>query len=150
MGEWEQELDAFFEELDQREERLKKLIAEAQMRAKVFFAEVVMPAFAELQPSLEKHGRTVLIVEREESATLRIERQAQLEFEYTLVVQKSYARPIIRAYDPAEDKVKRSDKYLRTGVQDYSVAEISKEELVRHFLDTYMEYLKYSQRARLL
>jgi hypothetical protein len=150
MGEWELELDAFFDELAQREETLKKLIAEGQMRAAAFFESVVLPAYSELKPSLERHGRTVLIVEREESASIRIEVQERLEFEYTLVVQKTYARPIIRAYDPTEKKIKRSDKYLRTGIQDYTIAEISKEELMRHFLDAYMKYLKDAQRARLL
>jgi len=150
MGEWELELDAFFDELALREETLKKLIAEAQVKAKAFFESVVIPAFDELKPSLERHDRTVLIVEREESATLRIDHQANLEFEYTLVVQKNYARPIIRTYDPADGKIKRSDKYLRSGIQDYTVGEISKEELARHFLDSYMDYLKYAQRSRLL
>lgn len=136
MKEWRQRLDSFFEK------NAAPTPQEEGTEFSQFIANVVIPAFEELAPELEKHGRTVVIRNSVTSAAMII--QCGGEEEMTYRVQRRRYPNTVLPYAEIRSRERRGLRYLtvesmyRSGTTSYKLADISKEEIIQNFLENYI------------
>jgi len=135
MAEWRQQLDSFFEKKVQLTP--DKEITDFSR----FIAEVVMPAFEEVAPELEKHGRSVLIRNSVSSAAMIITFSGEEEMTYR-VQGRRYPNKVL-PYAEVRCRERRGLRYLtvesmfRSDSATYKLADISKDEIIQSFLENY-------------
>ena len=139
MSDWKMGLDNMFKEKVAKAKDDDERIAKNQKAAEAFTASVVVPAFEELKVELEKHGREVRISPGSTGATLLVTYQGNTELEYRLHVKvyPTRAVPVPETQYYSDGKLWRGEGYLKSGAQDYSIADITKSDIINHFLMDY-------------
>jgi len=98
----------------------------------------------ELKEKLEEHGRTAEIYgDLGDCPSLSITYKDNEEFQYAIRVSGLRPTPESQFTDMRNGKRYNSKGYLRSGLQDYTIADISKEEIIKHFLYEYKNYVGY-------
>ena len=107
-----------------------------------FYSVKVVPAFEELRSELEKHGREVSIHAGKEYASIAVKFKGVEEYSYTIKVRISPDRAF--PYPESQIATRRDGKshhmsggFIRSGLQEYDVSDISKEEIIQDFLRGY-------------
>lgn len=143
MSNWKQNLDAFFRT---RGEALRPnntdLLVIRNEEARVFIDLTVIPAFEELHGALGQYGREALLSTDHKgraAASIRVRNEGRDEFAYLIGVrvtpERAYPYVELTPYPGLPGRV--SEEVIRDGAQDYSVADITNEEVIRHFLSSY-------------
>jgi hypothetical protein len=134
----------------QKEDRREKEIKHSheKLRVEKFFSTIVNPAFEELRSELKKYGREVEVyTERKDFASIIVSFEAEEELDYSIEVMISpvrvFPRPVIHYTEWASSRRLRVQGLLRKGRQDYDISDISKEEIIEHFLDEYKNYIEF-------
>jgi len=117
---------------------------EAPLRTRnvaAFHQEAVIPAFEELKNELTQHGRSVAYNTDGERALLEVHYQGRQELAYRVHIKASGdgVQPYV-ATDFRAGETRRShtgEEVIRPGSQDYTVADVTKDDIIRHFLDAY-------------
>ena len=147
MTDWENKLDKFFANKEVKEKETATKLSVTETEVPIFIEQVVMPAFRELRPALERHGREVAVFGGQEPRIV-IKYNGQEEFEYAIHIRVSpgHAVPVpkTRRRDKKDGKLFGAEGYLRSGTQDYSISEITKDEIIEHFLSDYMGHIAHS------
>jgi hypothetical protein len=146
MPEWEQELEAFFRARGEAPRpSTTDLLVRRNNEAGAFIDQTVMPAFEELQAALAQHGREALLstAHKRAAASIRVRNGGRDEFEYLIGVRVTPDRalPYAELIPHAGWPRRPSERTLREGSQDYSVRDITKEEVIAHFLASYQAQL---------
>ncbi len=106
-----------------------------------FIADVVLPAFEELTKELERHGRQVSVRSTPSSATLLVLSEGEEEITYRVEgrVFPGGIRPFadVRYRERKGLRLLRGESMFRSGPGDYTVRDVTREEVIRHFLDQY-------------
>jgi hypothetical protein len=100
----------------------------------------------ELKEELEKHGRRVNVYEGlGDNPSISVTYKGNDELEYSIKISRGL-RPIpeIHFTDMRNGKRYKSEGYIRSGGQDYTIADISKNEIIKDFLNQYKDHVKYS------
>jgi hypothetical protein len=140
MTDWRDKLDGFFKQTQEVKETTK----EAEFSR--FIHAVANPAFEELRDQLTKHGRQVTIRETESSAAVVVHYQTREELSYRLHGRRfphgvlPYAE--IRFRERKGLKMISVESMLRSGTSEYSIEDLTKEEVIKHFLDHYMRAIQ--------
>ena len=105
-------------------------------------------AFEELKSELKRYGRDVEVyTERKDFASIIVNFEAEEELDYSIEVMISpvrvFPRPVIHHTEWASSRRLRVEGLLRKGSQDYDISDISKEEIIEHFLDEYKNYIEF-------
>lgn len=135
MTDWKNELGDFLQKKEQGPEIPK------EDEVEVFLTSVVRPAFDQLQVELEKHGRRANTRISASSAQLTVQYNGADEFVYRLqgrLFPESivpYAEIVCRERKGV--RLVKHESMLRSG-QNYSISEITVDEVIRHFLTNYM------------
>jgi choline/glycine/proline betaine transport protein len=141
MAEWKENLGNFFEKSDTRRREQERGSPFAR-----FIAEVAVPAFDELRSELEKHGREVTIRKADKSAAIVVHYHGTEEMTYRLQARTFPNRELpfaeIRVHERKGLKLIRVENMLRSGPPDYDTADISKDEIIRNFLDNYIRRVR--------
>ena len=136
MTDWQTTLDSLFEET--RETKREKKETELSR----FIQNVVNPAFEELRDQLTKHGRQVTMRETESSVVVLVHYEGKEELSYRihgrLFPNGVLPYAAIRFKERKGLKMISVDSMLRRGASDYSIEELTKEEVIAHFLEHYM------------
>ena len=107
-----------------------------------FIGEVAVPAFRELAGELEKHGRTATIRNSVTSAALIVQRAGEEEMTYRIQGRTFPDRTLpyaeIRFRERRGLRLIRVESMFRSGEEDYRLEDITKEEVIRDFLDNYV------------
>jgi len=134
----------------QKEGRGEKKIKHSheKMRVEKFYSTIVNPAFEELKSELKRHGRDVEVyTERKDFASIIVNFEAEEELDYSIEVMISpvrvFPRPVIHYTEWASSRRLRVEGLLRKGIQNYDISDISKEEIIEHFLNEYQNYIEY-------
>jgi len=134
----------------QKEDRGKKEIKHSHEKVRVekFYSTIVNPAFKELKSELKRHGREVEVyTERKDFASIIVNFEAEEELDYSIEVMISpvrvFPRPVIHYTEWASSRRLRVEGLLRKGIQNYDISEISKEEIIEHFLNEYQNYIEF-------
>lgn len=143
MTQWQNELDDFFVNPDQAKKETKISPFE------VFIAEVALPAFDELRPAFEKHGRTVTVRNTPSSAVITVldgnteEIMFRLQ-ERTLPDRKlPYAQ--VRMRERGGLRLVTVEAMLCPGKTDYHTEDITKEDVIQCVLKHYMSRIKLNR-----
>jgi choline/glycine/proline betaine transport protein len=146
MSDWKKDLNDLFKQKKAKKEIEKEKINKHSLEAEKFYLSVVIPAFEELKPELEKHGREVKINVSKKRASIRVNYEGNLEIGYEINVRiyPNYAHPYPECLyiNPKNKLMCRSEGHFRSGSQDYSVLDISKEEIIQNYLNEYEIHIK--------
>ena len=142
MSNWRQQLDAAFQQAEAHKQQQQTTAAQEQSEAEEFFRTVALPAFEELKPELEKHGREVSVGAGRDSASIRVTYQGRLELQYVLKAHGRRPFPETRRIDHSTGQQYKAEGYLRSD-NNYTFADITADEIIRHFLADYTDHLKH-------
>ena len=144
---WQSDLENFFSKLEASDVQ-KQQQEQAQANENVaFFRSVVTPAFDEIQTALQQHGRQVIVHLRSDSGSLVVSFNEVEELNYSITTSGLSVFPETRSIDWSDGKRVLSEGTFRSGTQEYSVADISKEELIAHCLNEYKLGVANSQQS---
>jgi hypothetical protein len=148
MSNWKQDLDALFRARGEGPRpSTTDLLVRRNQEAGVFIDQTVVPAFEELQGALGQYGREALLStnhkDRGAAASIRVRSEGRDEFEYLIGVRVTPERafPYVELVPHPGWPKRASERTIRDGAQDYSVTDITKEEVIRHFLSSYAAHL---------
>jgi hypothetical protein len=141
MEDWKKDLSDFFnatkEKKHQNELKLKQKTAEVAS----FYSSKAVPALEELKAELEKHGRQVTIHTSKEYPSITVKFEGAEEYSYAIKVRVSPDRavpyPETRFTDKKDGRTYTSEGVMRSGLQDYDVSDICKDDIIRNFLVEY-------------
>jgi hypothetical protein len=141
MGDWKKELSSFLTDKKKEKEEQRRLEQEG------FILHIVIPAFEEIKPELEKHERLVTIRNAATSASLKVEYDGEEEITYWVQCRSFSDRtvpfPEIRYHERRGVRFVRTEgTFGTTGSQKSSVADVTKEDIIRNFLSYYMRHSK--------
>jgi hypothetical protein len=119
-----------------------------KLRVEKFYSTIVNPALQELKSELERYGRDVdVYTERPDFASIIVNFEGEEELDYSIEVMISpvrvFPRPVIHYTEWASSRRLRVEGLLRKGRQEYDISDISKEEIIEHFLDEYKNYIEF-------
>ena len=144
MEDWKKDLDDLFRTTQEEAQKKKRGKEEDKSEAIKFYESIVIPAFTELKSELERHGRKVKIYkESGEYASISIIHEGNEEYNYALKVRNLRPIPETEFTDIRIGKRFKSEGSMRSGSQDYIITDISKDEIIRHFLCGYKDHVKY-------
>ena len=109
-----------------------------------FYSEVVIPAFEELKIDLEKQQQKVNIIRNPEPISIAINSNSEEHFSYSIIVKKQ----AVDNYPSPQVRYKNKGKYhteggsFRIGIQNYTIAQITKDEIVQDFMTRYESHLQ--------
>jgi len=142
MKDWKKMLASFFEKQKEEKEKKEKKHSHEKLRVEEFYSTIVNPAFEELKSELKKHGREVdVFTERRDFASIIVQFEGEEELDYSIEVMLypglAFPRPVIHYTEWASSRRLRVEGLLRTGIQDYDISDITKDEIIEHFLNEY-------------
>ena len=140
MKDWKESLSEFFEETE------KDRQAKKEPELTRFMARVVVPAFREIAAEMEAHGREVTIRQTDTSAAIVITFDGDEEIRYR-VQGRTFPHTVlpyaeIRYRERKGLKLITVESMLRSGPPDYTLDDVSKEEVIRNFLEHYTRRVK--------
>ena len=142
MKDWKIILAGFFEKQKEKEGAQEEKRSLEKLRVEKFYASTVNPAFEELKAEFKKHGREVEVyTERRDFASIIVQFEGDEELDYSIEVMLypglAFPRPVIHYTEWASSRRLRAEGFLRKGTQDYDISDITKEEIIEHFLNEY-------------
>jgi hypothetical protein len=140
MSNWKQNLNEFFQETDKSRQK------EKEPELSRFMARVVMPAFQEIAAQMELHGREVTTRNTATSAAIVVSHDGDEEIRYR-VQGRTFPHTVlpyaeIRYRERKGLKLITVESMLRSGPPNYTLADVSKEEVIGNFLEHYMRRVK--------
>jgi hypothetical protein len=151
MADWKSDLDSFFSKKEKRAEITKENVSKADAEIESFFSSTVIPAFEEMKLELEKHQRVVNISSGGGSASIEVSFEGNSELRYSIKTRihsdgSIFLYPETRFRDKSDGKKYVAEGYLRSGSQNYVMKQITKDEIINHFLSEYKLQVNYPQR----
>ena len=148
MKDWKKILASFFEKQDVEKGEKQERRSQEKLRVEEFYATIVNPAFEELKSELKKHGREVNVyTQRTDYASIIVQFEGAEELDYSIEVMLypglAFPRPVVHFTEWASSRRLRVEGLLRKGVQNYDISDITKEEIIEHFLDEYKNYIEF-------
>jgi hypothetical protein len=143
MSDWKSDMKGFFQEKQKKGQVDGDKLKETKSEVARFFSAAVIPAFEEIKTELEKYQREGNVVGGIDSASIVISYKGYTEFTYSIKVHPGTQFPYseIHFRNPSEAKTYRAEGILRTGSQDCTIAQITKEEIIKHFLSDYKNHM---------
>jgi hypothetical protein len=142
MKDWKKILASFFEKQKEEKGEKEEKHSREKLRVEEFYATIVNPAFEELKSELKKHGREVdVYTQRRDFASIIVQFEGEEELDYSIEVMLypglAFPRPVIHYTEWASSRRLRVEGLLRKGIQDYDISDITKDEIIEHFLNEY-------------
>mgnify|MGYP006295870863 CR=1 FL=1 len=136
MADWKNSLRSALDETRQTQHEKES----TQMTR--FLDDVVMPAFAELRDELEEHGREVVLRRADTTATLIVHYGGEEEITYR-IQSRTFPNSIvpfadIRYRERKGLKFVRAESMFRSGKPDYSIEDVTRDEVIQNFLKQYL------------
>ena len=149
---WKKSLAAFINKQRKEKEEKEEKHSREKMRVEKFYSTIVNPAFEELRYELKKHGRDVEVyTERRDFASIIVHFESEEELDYSIEVMLypglAFPRPVIHYTEWASSRRLRVEGLLRTGIQNYDVSDINKDEIIEHFLAEYKNLTSEHKKA---
>jgi len=135
MSDWKGELSGFFEESK------KNRVEEEQSEMAGFLSRAVIPALNDLRLELMKHGRSVVVRESSNSAVIVVSHNGEEEISYR-IRSRTFPNTVlpfaeIRFRERRGLRLISVESMFRSGSHDYSLSDVSKEEIIENFLENY-------------
>ena len=141
MADWTNELDSFLQKTDEYQVAETNKLKDTKDLVEDYFSSTVTQAFNEFKSALEARDRQVKVVVGKGSASVQVHFHGQVELDYYLNTRISSGGasiyPETHNIDSQNGRPFVAEGVLRSGAQDYSFADISKDELIRHMLSEF-------------
>lgn len=142
MKNWKKFLANFFEKQKEEKEEKEEKHSHEKLRVEKFYSTIVNSAFEQLKSELKKHGREVNVyTERRDFASIIVQFEGEEELDYSIEVilypGLAFPRPVVHYTEWASSRRLRVEGLLRKGIQDYDISDITKDEIIEHFLNEY-------------
>lgn len=108
---------------------------------KSYISGVVIPAFEELKRELENENQEVIIHRFDDWVSLEIKPVSDNEYIYRIEFRYNKPIPITRFREKRSNKLLQAESSIRTGLQDYTMADVTKDEIISHFWSGYNRYI---------
>ena len=143
MSDWKSDMEGFFHEKQKKAQVDEDKLKDTKSEVGTFFSAVVIPAFEEIKTELKKYQRESTVFGGIDSASIVISYKGYTEFTYSIKVYPGTVFPHSEMHfrNPSEVKAYRAEGILRTGLQDYTIAQITKEEIIKQFLSDYKKHM---------
>jgi len=145
MSDWKSDLESFFQDKQKETQVREEKLTHTKSEVATFFSTVVVPAFEEIKTELEKYQREVRVSSGTDFASIVVSYKGEAELGYSIKVRmragSAFPYPETRFRDPTDGKMYRGEGFLRSGAQDYTVAQITKEEIIKHCLSDYKSHM---------
>jgi choline/glycine/proline betaine transport protein len=135
MADWKDDLNAFFNDKEQQAKMNEEKSKEAVAMVETFISTVVKPAFEELKAEFEKNGKEVNVSVGPDSASIVIDPNKYERFDYRIRARGSM--PYTEQRSKTEGQTYRWEEYLRSSNMGYTAADITKDEIISHFIRGY-------------
>jgi hypothetical protein len=143
MAQWQKALDSFFVDPAQTQKETKLSPFEK------FLLEVALPAFEELRPAFEKHGRRVSIRNTPSSAVITVLDGASEEIMFRLQERSLPDRRLpyaqVRMRERGGLRLVTVEAMLLPGNSDYHTEDIKKDDVIKCVLQHYMSRIKLNR-----
>lgn len=140
MANWQNKLDSFFTETEKKDNEPKLTPFET------FINEIAVPAFEDLRPELEKHGRHVVIRSSSSSAVITVFDGTTEEIMYRLQERSLPDRHLpyaqVRMRERGGLRLVTVEAMLRPGNKDYRIEDLSRDDVINSVLQHYMSRVK--------
>jgi len=135
MTDWRKNLGSFFESSEEAEQE------EEKPEFDQFIADIVIPAFEEILPELELHGRSVTIRSAASSAVLIVHNAGEEELMYR-IQGRTFPNGVlpfaeIRFRERKGLRRITVESMFRSGSPDYVLSDITKQEIIENFVENY-------------
>ena len=142
MKNWKNILASFFEKKEEEKGEKEKKQSHEKLRVEKFYSTIVNPAFEELKSEFKKYGREVAVyTERTDFASIIVQFESEEELDYSIEVMLfpglAFPRPVIHYTEWASSRRIRVEGRLRLGIQNYDISDITRDEIIEHFLNEY-------------
>ena len=143
MTDWRNNLESFLKTTERRKEQA------LGFNMTDFLRDIVMPAFEEITLEFVKYGRDVTTRLTEASATLVVQWEGREEIMYRIQGRtfpngvRPYAE--IRCHQRKGLRLVTVESMIRSGGAEYTIRDITREELIQNFLENYTKRVKPEQ-----
>jgi hypothetical protein len=153
MSDWRKDLDDMFVKKEEKARQDAEGTKAAKEQAEAFIRSVVIPAFSELKEALESHDHEVTVYPKDsssphDSAEIRVSHKGAEEIRYAIRTRigTRTAIPYVEMHlrDRKDGKAFKAETSIRSGAQDYNVTGVSKDEIIKSFLEHYRSHITYS------
>jgi hypothetical protein len=134
-SDWLSGLNDYFAQTENDPSQGQAAAAQENARDEQFFASVAAPAFQEIKAELEKRGREVSVDSDAHHASIKITYQDHIEFDYALYGRTMRIYPVKTFADRGSSF--NAEGSLRSDAKDFTVREMTKNELIQHCLKAY-------------
>ncbi|OVE75916.1 hypothetical protein BVX97_02975 [bacterium E08(2017)] len=134
MDDWKQNLGSFFEkEVSKSKEELPEFDQ--------FILDVVIPAMQEIAAELKLHGRDVTVRNSQSSAAVIVCKDGDEEMTYR-IQGRTFPNAVlpfaeVRFRQRKGRKLVTVESMFRSGAPGYKLSDITKEEVIQHFVENY-------------
>ena len=140
MADWRKNLTDFFESSEEAEQQ------EERPEFDQFISDVVIPAFEEILPELEAHGRTVTVRSASSTAVLIVHNAGDEELMYR-IQPRTFPNGVlpfaeIRFRERKGLRRITVESMFRSGTPDYRVSDITKDEIIENFVENYTKRVR--------
>ncbi len=135
MADWKDDLNDFFKNEEQKAKMSEEESKEATAMVETFISTIVKPAFEELKAQFEKNGKEVNVSVGQDSASIAIDPNKYEKFDYRISARGSM--PYTEQRSKMEGQTYKWNEYLRNSNMGYTAADITKEEVINHFISAY-------------
>jgi len=135
MSDWRHELSGFFEQEDKAREH------EHRSELETFVADTVLPALEQVAEEMRRHGREAVVRNSDTTATLIVRHAGEEEMRYR-VQGRTFPNGIL-PYAEIRFRQRKGLKFItvesmfRSGIQDYTLADMTREEIIADFVQNY-------------
>jgi len=142
MKNWKKTLASFLEKQKEEKGEKEENRSQEKMRIQKFYQTIVNPAFEELKSELRKHGREAEVyTERRDFASIIVQFESEEELDYSIEVMlfpgNAFPRPVIHYTEWASSRRIRVEGIFKSGMQNYDISDITRDEIIEHFLNEY-------------
>ena len=138
MNDWRKDLKSFFGKTEETKLR------EDKTEMTNFITNIAIPAFRELEAELARFGRYVNIRETVNTASITVFAQAGDEELMYRIQSRMFPNGVL-PYAEIRFRERKGLRFLsiesmfRSGSQNYSLADITTDEIIKNFLEHYMK-----------
>jgi len=143
MSDWKSDMEGFFHEKQKKAQVDEDKLKDTKSEVGTFFSAVVIPAFEEIKTELKKYQRESNVFADIDSASIVISYKGYTEFTYAIKVYPDMPFPCSEIHFRKGSGVKtyKAEGILRAGSQNYTVAQITKEEIIKQFMSDYKSHM---------
>jgi hypothetical protein len=142
MDDWKKTLGNTFDDIERSKQQELEARSKALIEAEQFIKSVVLPAFNEVKAELEQRGQTVSVTGGSDGASFTVRENDRITYQYSIRVSIPTLHPYPEFRSRESGQMMRGVGTLRSGGQDFTIADVSKQEILMHLVADYTNHIQ--------